>query len=329
MRFESAVTSVSWIPSEAITGPMRIPMDIGIGHYDQAPPERLNDLGELAGTDRFRFANRLAAFIEVQDGQLVAAGYVGGGVIGSTTLKAGPLRMTIKATAFPDLQAEPEVTSAGVRFVQSAGGRTGAPFPRRIAEPPYLRLIAPTAWTTLSLTIGLDGVVSHELVGASPFPRHWLYDHDGSLVAKSGLIDFSEWSVSSQEHTPWGGGEHDVRVGGVESAAERGLSVEIMSGGSSPDIRSYPAGIALTMQGEQSDAVMLLLDGMVAISVDGVVVAEAAPGAIIGERAAIEGGVRTSTVTAVTDVRVAVARRGSLDAGSLGEVAVHHRRENA
>jgi CRP-like cAMP-binding protein len=83
------------------------------------------------------------------------------------------------------------------------------------------------------------------------------------------------------------------------------------------------------MQGEQSDAVMLLLDGMVAISVDGVVVAEAAPGAIIGERAAIEGGVRTSTVTAVTDVRVAVARRGSLDAGSLGEVAVHHRRENA
>ena len=43
MRHENSVTSISWIPQEAMTGPMRIPMDIGIGHYDQAPPEQLRD----------------------------------------------------------------------------------------------------------------------------------------------------------------------------------------------------------------------------------------------------------------------------------------------
>ena len=69
---------------------------------------------------------------------------------------------------------------------------------------PALRAVpAPLAWTTLSLTIRADGSSSHELTGASPFPRHWMYGSTGQLEAKSGLIDFSEWSKTAfGKHSP-------------------------------------------------------------------------------------------------------------------------------
>ena len=76
MRIERSVTSISWIPSEAMTGPMRLPMDLGIGHYDQAPPDHVarDDLESLRRQDRFRFANHLVAWVEVEDGEIVDAG---------------------------------------------------------------------------------------------------------------------------------------------------------------------------------------------------------------------------------------------------------------
>jgi hypothetical protein len=69
VRIESSVTSISWIPSEAMTGPLRLPVDMGIGHYDVPPPDRCDDLVELRDGDRFRFANHLKAFVEVVDGE--------------------------------------------------------------------------------------------------------------------------------------------------------------------------------------------------------------------------------------------------------------------
>ena len=44
MRYESSVTSLSWIPSEAITGASRAVFDSGISHYDEPPPAELGDL---------------------------------------------------------------------------------------------------------------------------------------------------------------------------------------------------------------------------------------------------------------------------------------------
>mgnify|MGYP006199766443 CR=1 FL=1 len=44
-------------------------------------------------------------------------------------------------------------------------------------------------------SISADGSVSHELIGASSFPRHWVYDHEGNLAAKSGVIDFGDGQV--------------------------------------------------------------------------------------------------------------------------------------
>jgi len=46
MRRSSSVTSVSWIPSEAIPGPMKIPFSLGVGHCHAPPPGELGDLTE-------------------------------------------------------------------------------------------------------------------------------------------------------------------------------------------------------------------------------------------------------------------------------------------
>ena len=149
MRHTHSVTSISWIPSEAMSGPMRLPMDLGIGHYDDAPPDRIDDdvLEELRASDGLRFANRLEAWLDVEDGVIVDAGYSGGALVGSTTAKLGVGSVTFPGVSFPVIQASPEPTADGYRFVQSAGGRTGSPFPRRIDRPPYVRITAPTAWT--------------------------------------------------------------------------------------------------------------------------------------------------------------------------------------
>jgi len=72
MRYESSVTSLSWIPSEAISGmATRVPFDVGVAHYDDPPPEMVEDLELLRKQDRFRFANELRAWIEVDDGVIV------------------------------------------------------------------------------------------------------------------------------------------------------------------------------------------------------------------------------------------------------------------
>ena len=79
MRIESSMTAISWIPSEAIQGLPKIPFQLGIGHYDEPPPDRLEegDLERLRDADRFREANELKAWIEVEDGQIAGHGYAG------------------------------------------------------------------------------------------------------------------------------------------------------------------------------------------------------------------------------------------------------------
>jgi hypothetical protein len=47
MRYESSVTSLSWIPSEAVPAGMRMPFDAGILHYDSPPPDRIDDVPAL------------------------------------------------------------------------------------------------------------------------------------------------------------------------------------------------------------------------------------------------------------------------------------------
>jgi CRP-like cAMP-binding protein len=55
--------------------------------------------------------------------------------------------------------------------------------------------------------------------------------------------------------------------------------------------------------------------------------AELGPGSVVGERAVLEGGVRTASLRATTPLRVAVTRGDQLDLSALTQLASAHRRE--
>jgi hypothetical protein len=327
MRIESSVMSISWIPSEAVTGMTKLPFESGISHYDAPPPDVVDNLEALRTTDRFRFANELRAWIDVEGGRIVGYGQEGRGHIGSTTMRLAGRQVVFQAVPFPDIRPEPQVGLDSVRFVQTAGGRTGVPTPRRVNRPPFIQVASPAAWTTLSLTIRADGSSEYDLVGASPFPRHWIYGQSGELVAKSGMIDFDEWYRNAfGAHTPWGEEDSAAVVTEAETALERQLSLSIM-GGNRPEIRTLPSGSTLVTQGELGHELFLLLDGVLVVEVDGKELAEVGPGAILGERAVLEGGTRTSTLRAVTPIKVAVASADRIDPAALAQVSEGHRRE--
>jgi hypothetical protein len=330
VRIESSVTAISWIPSEAIRGMTRLPFDMGVTHYDEPPPDHIEGVQELADAHRFRFANELRAWIEVDGDRITAHGYSGAGHIDSTTVKLGGKVATFAPVAFPDRQQPPVVSEDSVRFVQTTGGRTGVPAPRRVKYPPFVQVSAPLAWTTLALTLRKDGSSAHEVLGASPFPRHWIYDHSGTLVLKSGLVDFkSWWSRAFGSHTPWGDEDSPALVSEVETALERELSGRIMRGGARPRISKVSQGAALVEEGEEGSDLFLVLDGVVSVEVKGTALGQLGPGAVLGERALIEGGRRTATVRAVTKCRVATISGADLDPGMLAELAGGHRREEA
>lgn len=137
MRVESSLTSVSWIPSESVSGLFRAGFSTGATHYDDPPPDVLENLEELQAAERFRFANHLAAWVEVEDGRVTGAGYSGRGYISCTRVGWGPQReVTFQPAGFPEIRAEPEITASGARFTQTTGGRTGAPMPRPVAGRP-------------------------------------------------------------------------------------------------------------------------------------------------------------------------------------------------
>jgi len=328
MRVESSVTSISWIPSEAIKGMTKMPFEMGVAHYDEAPPDVIEDLEALRLADRFRFANELRAWIEVVDGHVVEAGYSGKGHIGSTTVSFGVGKTTVAAVSLPDRQPEPEISETSARFVQTSGGRTGLPMPRRVKYPPFIQISAPLAWTTLGLTIHADGRVEHDVVGASPFPRHWIYDASGKLAKKTGVIDFKSWYTKAfGGHSPWGDEDSPALVTEVETALERELSQHIMKGGASPKISKVDKGKTLVEQGDHGHELFLLLDGVLGVEVGGEKLVDLGPGAVLGERALVEGGSRTATLRAVTPCRVAVVTGDQIDPAKLAELAGGHRRE--
>ena len=331
MRIEAAVTSISWIPSEAVTGLTKAGFTSGVMHYDDPPPDHLGNLAELHNGERFRFANHLAAWAEVEDGQVVDAGYAGRGYISSTRVSFGARGgVTFQPAEFPELRIDPELRGTEAVFRQTVGGRTGVPFPRPVRGKPFFQWVAPTVWTTLRLVIRADGTSASELTSASQFPRHWIYDNDGHLAAKSGLAGYAEWARSTfGKHTPWGDEDSRPLVTAAETALERQISTTIMRGGARPEIRRLPAGTVLAEQGQPGREIFLLLDGVVAVSVDGTQLAELGPGAIMGERAVLEHGLRTATLRAVTDCVVAATDEGNVDRERLQELERLHHREDA
>jgi len=104
--------------------------------------------------------------------------------------------------------------------------------------------------------------------------------------------------------------------------------VQLMQGAAKPAVRRVKAGEVLARQGEPGAGIFLVLDGVIRVDRDGQRLAEYGPGAILGERAHLEEGARTSTLVAVTACRVASAEASQFDRSALLELSRGHRRED-
>ena len=125
-------------------------------HYDPPPPLTLTDLDGMRRRGEFRFANRLRAYVDVEDGRITGCGYTGDKLMGLTPITAGPLRVMLPTKGNRDIQWQPAVTSNEVTFVQTAGGRPGFSFLKPTWRWPFLVTKPFTIWTTLKLTIDVD-----------------------------------------------------------------------------------------------------------------------------------------------------------------------------
>ncbi|MEO7369230.1 MAG: hypothetical protein ABIZ69_00100, partial [Ilumatobacteraceae bacterium] len=72
MRIERSINTVSWIPSDLMEGMGKMATRMKMAHDDPPPPDALGSdvpaaLEELRANDRFRFANQLRAYIDVDD----------------------------------------------------------------------------------------------------------------------------------------------------------------------------------------------------------------------------------------------------------------------
>ena len=97
-------------------------------------------------------------------------------------------------------------------------------------------------------------------------------------------------------------------------------------GGTKPKFKKIKEGEDLVRQGQAGTEVFLILDGIFVVEIDGDEVAEIGPGAVVGERAHLNG-TRTATPGACTPGRVASVPYDALDPEALGSLAAAHRRE--
>jgi hypothetical protein len=320
-RVEATATCLSWIPPQAVEGVFKLPFGLGVAHYDKPPPDSRPDIAGLLAADAIRFANQLRAWIEVRDGEITDWGMGGRGRLGSTTVRLGSRALTFAGVALPDLAAPPEVHPGRVRFTQTAGGHTGVAVPRHVRHPPFARLTAPIAWSTVALTIHADGSSRAELAGASCFPRHYLYDTDGNLTHKSAIISYRHWLRRiAHEDSPWSGVAHPVPVAHVQGAAERTLADAILVSGGYRQHR-LPAGGRLSAVPIAETEVHVLLDGLLVIEFDGKPVVEVGPGAIFDPAKRTQVSKEHVTVRAKTPCRLAVLARDRLDSDALLSVA--------
>ena len=191
-----------------------------------------------------------------------------------------------------------------------------------------MRISSATAWTTLALTINADGSSMHELVGASPFPRHWIYEHEREPWSAEGGDDRLQEVVPriSRGTSAWGDEESEALVTAAEeSALERDLARTMMSQSVSLKRRSVKQGDTLVEQGDAGDELYLLLDGVLSVEVDGKLVAEIKPGAILGEGAALGDGTRMATLRARTKCRVGVIPPVVIERSAMEQLAAGRR----
>lgn len=323
MRVESSVTAITWLPFAALDALPDLPLGIAVAHYDEPPPERIRDLARLRDADAFREANELRAWIEVDEGEIVAYGREGTGFVTDAGLGAGP-QVAFPSIEFPVLRPEPDVGEGCARFVQTVGGRIGMPVPRRLRGRPYFHIGSVVAWTTVELVLHANGRAEGRLVAASPFPRHSVYDGDGLLVEEHGGADPSAiYGDPAAGATPWTG---DDTVDAMEAELDEELTRVVLGSGLKLDRRRLRAEEVLVEQGDEGAEMFLLLDGVLDVEVDGRTVAQVGSGALLGELAVLGAGRRTATLRAARACRIAVLAAHQVEGSKLAQLALVRRR---
>ena len=135
-----------------------------------------------------------------------------------------------------------------MRFVQSTGGRTGLPAPRRVRRRPFVQWQARRCGRPCRSRCTLVAGPSSGCPGRAG-SRALVYDGDGQLSCKSGLADFRDrYRKSFGRYSPWADADSSALVMEVETALERALSAQLMHGGAKPRIEQAPAGTAIVQQ---------------------------------------------------------------------------------
>ena len=107
----------------------------------------------------------------------------------------------------------------------------------------------------------------------------------------------------------------------AQSEVEQRLSEQIISDRPPATVSELKAGTDLFQQGFFAQAVHLVLDGEVSVSVDGAEVARLGPGSVFGEMAMLTNRQRTGTLTAVVPTTIASKGEASVDRDDLRELA--------
>lgn len=75
-----------------------------------------------------------------------------------------------------------------------------------------------------------------------------------------------------------------------------------------------PEGTVLTREGDVGREAFVVVSGTAEVTRDGVAVAEIGPGAVVGEMSLLDGGPRSATVTATSDIDALVLTRPAFNA---------------
>jgi len=81
----------------------------------------------------------------------------------------------------------------------------------------------------------------------------------------------------------------------------------------SEDVVDYPAGSVIASEGAEGTHMYVVMKGEVSISIDHCIIARALPGEIVGEMALINSNIRSATLTAKSDCRLALIDQASFD----------------
>ena len=245
-----------------------------------------------------------AAWIEVEDGRIVGAGYAddSGGSMGATTVRSATKEATFAAPGCPTSSGHRRSRARPLRFVQTVGGRTALPAPRRVNRPPFVQFQAPLVWTTLELTMHADGRSEFAMSArarsrgtGSTTTRASSRPRPASPTSRTGS------ATSFGKHTPWGDEDSPALVTAVETALERELADhdhprrrEADGPQAQGGPRAHRAGPA------RRRAVPVARRRAGGRGRRRSRRPSSGPGAILGERAVSEGGRRTATLRAIT-----------------------------